>query len=66
MNALVGVLAAIWCLGGLVGYYTAKGTSQRRCAANRSHELPDPGWISLDFGSYTIPTGDIRRVDDCF
>jgi hypothetical protein len=49
MNALVGVLAAIWCLGGLVGYYTAKEASQRRCAANRWREQPDPGWISLDF-----------------
>ena len=31
MNELVGVLVGIWCLGGLVGYYTARGTSKRRC-----------------------------------
>jgi hypothetical protein len=31
MNELVGVLAGVWCLGSVMGYYRAKGTSKRRC-----------------------------------
>jgi hypothetical protein len=31
MNQLLGVLVGVWCFGGMVGYYTAKGTSKRRC-----------------------------------
>ena len=33
MNELLGVILGFWCLGGLVGYYTAKEHSKRRCVS---------------------------------